>query len=228
MKLAAFGAAAVLAGCASQPTGRDIVAASGKALAEAPLCCTTLATARKVPLPREEKPVDVEIGTSSQAFDFGGNKAFFVLYELPKFTETYAMVVTSFTAGSMQDSAMFIPRMATYDAGFRLVRYFDEKTLRNRSTNLERTVFFNPQDKDERYLAIYGSDLSASIERAYSMMTVTPVFAGGFMFNVHGGVDGKTTVRSAPTGKLKLEVQWPDRPNARSEPPSGPQGGGNK
>lgn len=228
MKAAALAAAAILGGCASHPTGRDIVAASGKALAEAPLCCASLAAARTMPLPREEKPVDVEIGAQSQAFDFGGNKAFFVLYELPKFTETYAMVVTSVTAGSMQDSAVFIPRMATYDADFKLVRYFDEKTLRNRGTNLERTVFFNPQDKGERFLAIYGSDLSASIERAYSMMTVTPVFAGPLMFNIHGGVDGKTIVRSAPTGQLKLEVQWPDRPDRRSEPLSGPQDSGTR
>jgi len=82
-----------------------------------------------------------------------------------------------------------------------------EKTLRNRGTNLERTVFFAPQDRAERYLAIYGSDLAASIERAYSIVTATPVFAGPVMFNLYGGQDGKSTLRSAPTGKLKIEVQ---------------------
>jgi hypothetical protein len=194
----------LLAACAA-PTGRDIVAASSKALKAAPVCCGTLAAARRAPLPKE--PADVVVDTSAQAFDFGGNKAFFVLYELPPFKETYSVLVTSFATGTMQDSALFIPRVATFDAGFRLVRYFDEKTLRNRGNDLERTVFFNPQDRNERYLAIYGSDLSASIERAYSMMTVTPITVGVATFNVYGGQDGKSTLRSAPTGKLKIEAQ---------------------
>ena len=196
-------AAAMLAGCANQ--GRQIVADSAKSLAAAPVCCATLATAKRVALPPQR--ADVVIDANAQAFDFGGNKAFFVLYELPPFKDTYSVVLTSVASGTMQDTALFIPRVATYDANFKVVRYFDEKSLRNRGHDLERTVFFNPQDRNERYLAIYGSDLSASIERAYSEVTVTPVFAGPVMFNVYGGRDGKTTLRSSPTGKLTLETQ---------------------
>jgi hypothetical protein len=200
----AFGcAAALLAGCATQ--GRDIVAESSKSLAAAPLCCTTLAAAKRVPLPTQR--ADVAIDANAQAFDFGGNKAFFVLYELPPSKDTYSVVLTSVAGGTVQDTALFIPRVATYDADFKVVRYFDEKSLRNRGNDLERTVFFNPQDSRERYIAIYGSDMSASIERAYSEVTVTPVFAGPVMFNVYGGRDGKSTLRSSPTGKLTLETR---------------------
>jgi hypothetical protein len=186
-------------------TAAGAVAQGTKSLDEAPLCCTTLATARRVPLPAQ--PVEVVIDQTAQAFNFGGNKAFFVLYELPRFEDTYSIVLTSFAGGTLQDSALFIPRVATYDADFKLLRYFDEKTLRNRGNNLERTVFINPSDRAERYMAVYGSDLSASIERAYSMNTVTAVAAGPYMFYLHSGVDGKSTLRSAPAGKLKIEVQ---------------------
>ncbi|MDB5911729.1 MAG: hypothetical protein JWP22_404 [Ramlibacter sp.] len=196
-------AALLLSACAT--SGKQLLADGTKALGEAPLCCTTLATARRVPLPNQ--PADVVIDQTAQAFNFGGNKAFFVLYELPRFEDTYSIVLTSFANGTLQDSALFIPRVATYDAEFKLLRYFDEKTLRNRGNNLERTIFINPSDRAERYVAVYGSDLSATIERAYSMNTVTAMPAGPYTFYMHSGVDGKSTLRSAPAGKLKVEVQ---------------------
>lgn len=194
---------ALLAGCATP--GRELLTESSKALSEAPLCCTSLATALRVPLPLQ--PTEVVVDRTVQAFDFGGNKAFFVLYELPRFERPYGVVVSSIAAGTIEDVALFVPRMATYSADFKPVRFFDEKTLRNRGNNLERTVFFNQADATERFLAIYGSDLAASVDRAYSMVTVTPVFAGPVMFNMYGGQDGKSTLRSSPAGKLKIEVQ---------------------
>jgi hypothetical protein len=193
----------LLVGCAT--TGKDLLSQSTQALANAPVCCATLATAKRLPLPTA--PADVMVDQTAQAFDFGGNKAFFVLYELPRFEQPYSVVLTSFAAGTLQDTALLIPRVATYDSEFRVLRYFDEKTLRNRGNNLERTVFINPADAPERYLAIYGSDLSASIERAYSMVTVTPIVAGPIMWNMYSGVDGKSVLRSSPAGKLKVEVQ---------------------
>jgi hypothetical protein len=197
-----------LAGCAT--TGKQLLADSTKALAAAPVCCTSLATARRATLPPQ--PADVVIDHTAQAFDFGGNKAFFVLYELPKFQQPYEIVLTSVAGGTLADTALLIPRVATYDAKFQVVRYFDEKTLRNRGNNLERTVFINPSDQGERYLAVYGSDLSASIERAYSMVTVTPVVAGPIVWNMYGGQDGKSTLRSAPAGKLHVEVRGLPQP----------------
>jgi hypothetical protein len=200
---AALAAALLLSGCVA--TGKQLLAEGSRALEAAPLCCATLATAKRAPLPTQ--PVDVVIDSTSQAFDFGGNKAFFVLYELPAFEDTYSVLVTSYANGTLDDSALFIPRIATYDGNFKVVRYFDEKTLRNRGNNLERTIFFNPGDRAERYVALYGSDLSASIERAYSMATVTPIVAGPVIFYVHSGQDGTSTLRSAPAGRLKIEAQ---------------------
>lgn len=205
MRLAVAAIALLSAGCATVPSGRSIVEESSRALAQASQCCETLATARRAALPLQ--PAEVMLDKTAQAFDFGGNKAFFVLYELPPFEQPYSVVVTSVAGGSLSDVALFIPRIAAFDGDFKPTRYYDEKTLRNRGNNLERTVFINPSNRAERYLAIYGSDLSASIERPYSMVTVTPVVAGPLIFNVYGGQDGTSTLQSSPTGKLKLETQ---------------------
>lgn len=196
-----------LAGCATP--GRDLLAEAVRALAATPVCCSSLATARRVPLPVEA--ADLVIDQTSQAFDFGGNKAFFALYELPGYQQSYSILLTSMPTGTLQDIALLIPRVATYDEQFKVVRFFDEKTLRNRGNSLERTVFINPQDRHERYIAVYGSDLSASLERAYSIVTVTPVMVGGATFNFYSGADGKSTLRSSPAGRLKIEVKGFER-----------------
>jgi hypothetical protein len=198
-------AAVVLCACATVPTGTKTVADGKEALDATPSCCRDLSTATFAPLPL--KPMTVVLDKTSQAFDFGGNKAFFVLYELPQYTKPYSVFLTSQAAGTQADIAIFVPRIAVYDAQFKVTRYFDERSLRNRGNNLERTVFINPSNQNERYLAIYGSDLSASVERAYSMVTVQTVVSGPFVFNIYGGQDGKSVLRSSPVGKLQLEVQ---------------------
>lgn len=198
-------ASLLLVSCASIPTGTQLVADAKAALDAAPVCCGSLSTAARTPLPLA--PATVQVAKTSPAFDFGGNKAFFVLYELPAWDRSYSINLSSQAAGTQTDVALFIPRIAMYDANFKVTRYFDEKSLRNRGNNLERTVFMNPADRSERYLAIYGSDLSASVERAYSMVTVQTVSTGFVTFNVYSGVDGKSTLRSSPVGNLQLEVQ---------------------
>lgn len=193
---------ALIAGCAT--TGAELVSMGKQDLDAAPVCCKTLATANVAKLPIGTTTVTVD--KTAQVFDFGGNKAFFKLYELPPFTKTYSMVITSTPNGSAADLALFLPRVTFYDAQFQPTRHFDEKTLRSRGNSAERTVFINPQNAAERFVAIYGSDLSSSIERAYSMVTVTTVVAGPYMFNLYGGQDGKSTIRSAPSGSFNLEV----------------------
>lgn len=201
----ALAAAAALTGCKTMPTGAQLVDEGVVAIGKAPLCCgASLATAKRLTLPAE--PATIEINATLQAFNFGGNKAFFLLYELPPFSQPYSIAFTSSASGQLNDAAIFVPRVALYDAQFNVVRYFDEKTLRNRGNDLERTVFINPDNKAERYLAVYGSDLSASIERSYSLVTVTPVVSGPFVFNIYNGHDGKSTLRSSPTGNLHVAV----------------------
>lgn len=201
---AAAVAAAALSGCATP--GRDLVAAGSADLAAAPLCCKTLAEAPRKALPVGKDATQITFDKTAPAWDFGGVKAFFVLYELPAYSQPYSLTITSRPSAAIGDLALLIPRVAVYDADFKPARYFDEKTLRNRGNDLERTVFFNPGNAGERYLAIFGSDLSASIERSYQMVTSTPVMVGPVMFNMVSGHDGKSVLRSSPVGQLSLEV----------------------
>ena len=197
--------AALLAACATVPAGIHLVAQSKRELDESSVCCMTLAEAKRTRLPIEK--TQVVLDKTAQVFDFGGTKAFFVLYELPAYSKPYSIQITSVPSGGLNDTALLIPRITIYDDDFKPTRFFDEKTLRNRGNTLERTVFINPQNIHERSIAIFGSDLSASIERTYSMVTVTPIVAGPLIFNMYGGHDGKSTLRSSPTGILQLEVQ---------------------
>lgn len=190
--------------CAT-PTGVELVDQGKRDLDAATSCCTSLHQAKRSRLPLEKTRVVLD--KNAQAFDFGGVKAFFMLYELPAYAAPYSIVLSSLPGGLQNDKALFIPRVALYDGDMRPTRYFDEKTLRNRGDSLERTVFINPQNAQERYMAVFGSDMSASIERAYSFVTVTPVMAGPVMFNMYGGQDGKSTLRSSPTGMLDIETQ---------------------
>lgn len=194
----------LLASCAVQP-GREVVAEARKALESTTVCCQDLSTAIRSPIPLI--PTKVLIDKTQPAFNFGGQKAYFVLYELPAYERPYSIFLTSQAAGTLQDVAIFIPRVAMYDADFKVTRFFDERTLRNRGNDLERTVFINPSNQQERYIAVYGADLSASIERQYSMVTVQTISTGFVTFNIYGGQDGKSTLRASPVGSLQIEVK---------------------
>lgn len=210
---AAIGAVLALVGCQTMQTGGQIVNDGVAALNTTPLCCTHLSQAKKVPLPLT--PSDIAVDAKSQAHMFDGTKAFFVLVELPAYEKPYSITFTSSAKGVINDNALFIPRVSVYDSEFIATRTFDEKSLRNRGNNLERTVFINPQNSGDRYIAVHGSDLSASIERPYSEATYNTVVVGIVMFNVVSGHDGKSMLRSSPTGALHIEVSGLDKPQKK-------------
>jgi hypothetical protein len=195
----------LIAACASGPTGQNIAKEGKLALVAANLCCDSLRTAIKSPLPSEK--IVLAFDAKLQAFDFGGNKAYFKLFDLPAYSHPYSIVISSHAQGWGNDLALFIPRVATYGADFEVTRYFDEKTLRSRSNNLERTIFINPSNAGERYIAVYSSDLSATIERSYSQVSASTIStgAGGF-FNLYTGQDGKLSIQSSPVGQIEFEV----------------------
>jgi len=199
-------AAALLSACATPPPGGKQIVSDARALLDAAApCCASLAQAARKPLPLTR--TELSIDTTAPVFQFSSGKAFFHLYELPAWRGPYAIEVVTRARGAGNDIALFIPRLGLYDADFKPTRAFDEKTLRNRGSNdLERTVFMNPGNAAERYLAIHGSELSASIERPYSTVTYTPIVAGPVVFNMVGGSDGKLVLHSSPVGSLSLEV----------------------
>lgn len=196
--------AGALTACATQ-NGQQIAAEGFRDLGNSLVCCTTLGQAQAAALPLTK--AEVLIDAKRQVFDFGGTKAYFVLYKLPAFTKPYSFVITSLPAGSTADMAILLPRVTLYDEQFTPTRYYDDTSLRNRGSTLERTVFINEPNKAERYVAIFGSDMKAAMERSYSMVTVNTIMVGTVPFNFYGGQDAKATIRAAPTGKLLFEVQ---------------------
>ena len=146
----------------------------------------------------------------SQAYRFNASKAFFVLFELPPYARPYSIAVTSLASGALTDMTVFMPRIALFDADFQPTRAYDEKMLRSRGNNVELTVFVNPANAGERYIAVYGADAAPPVERAYGKVSVTPVVVGRAVMNVYGGQDATSVLRSAPVGSLRLDVMGLD------------------
>lgn len=198
-------ASALLAGCAV-PNGAAIAGKGRDDLAAAPVCCAHLSTVTVGDLPREK--IKVTVDEKRQAFEFDGTKAFFVAYRLPDFSDTYAIVISTENAGTALNTAMFMPRVALYDADWKRTRVFDETTLRPRGTgSLERTVFINPPNADERYLVVYGSNRSDVKELAMSAVTSQPITVGAATIYWQSGADTKVLQHSAPVGDFIIETQ---------------------
>lgn len=177
-------------------------------LANMTVCCTTLRQAHHQPLPAPQSDeLLLEIDRNRQVFEFDGRKAFFISFALPPFQMPYSIEISSLAQGTLRDSSLFFPRVTTYDADFSRLRHFDEKTLRMRGQQLERTVFINAKDAAERYLVVSGSDQDVQIETTYAVMNSTPVMSGPVMFNLISGADVKGLLRASPTGSIRIKVR---------------------
>lgn len=185
-------------------SGAKLVADGKNALDSASLCCKTLADAAVLSLPAEKQ--HIRIDATRQAFLFDGVKSFFVLYRLPDFRSTYSILVSSSPEGTATDLSIFMPSISTYDESFRLVRHFGESTLRSRGSTMERTVFINPANANERYLSIHSANLSAPVDRILSIQTATTVPVGTGFFMLQDGKDMESTLRPAPVGAVDVEV----------------------
>jgi hypothetical protein len=209
----------LLTGCATAPPATDTVAAGRSALAAAAPCCTTLAEAPRTPLPLEE--TSMLIGVDRPVFDFDGRRAFFVLFELPRFTVPYSILVDSqpsdaaatlekggglFGVSSSAAKTLLTPGVLMLDENFRTLRRFDHNGLRPRGDGLERTVFVNASNDAERYIAIYGIDREEVVTKTYGVVTSTPIIAGGVGGVFISGQDQTARIHFAPTGVLRVKV----------------------
>lgn len=160
---------------------------------------------KRLTLPREKTRIVLD--ASMQAWTFEGRRAYFVLYELPAFTQAYALSIRSFPEGTARDATLLVPRVTLYDGAFRATRSFDETTLRARGATLERTVFVNPKDAGERYVAIFGADVTRVRDLSYSTVnqTMLPVGPAAFL-TVYHGTDESQRIVSAPIGAIEIEV----------------------
>lgn len=218
----------LLPGCATAPPATDTVAAARAALAAATSCCTTLAEAPRTPLPLEE--TSLLIGIDRPVFDFDGRRAFFVLFELPRFTVPYSILVESQpsdAAASVEKGGgllgfstsaaktLLTPGILMLDDAFSTLRRFDHNGLRPRGDGLERTIFINASNDGERYIAIYGIDREEVMTKTYGVVTSTPIIAGGVGGVFISGQDQTARIHFAPTGALRVKVQGLPLPASR-------------
>jgi hypothetical protein len=203
-------AAMLMTACAA-PSSLERVTESRALLERVADCCSTLADAKRAPLPMEETRLPFD--EKSQATRFDGKKAFFALFELPAFVRDYSIYITSLAQGMQgrqlgAEVTLLVPRVILYDHAFNITRTFGDDTLRNRGTNLERTIFINSENSTERYLSIHGSDLEGAVERSISVVNTTALSVGpGVNAYFHTGRDAKMIIRSSPTGVVSIEVR---------------------
>lgn len=195
-------AAIALTGC--QTSGSHIASQSREKLTAAPICCKTIAEAKIRPLPA--KQTDFELSANSQAFYFDVGKAFFDIFELPKYSAPYSILIGSRAAGSIQDMSIMAPWVTLLDENFQPTRSFDESTLRPRGNTLERTIFINPGNRNERYMVIFGSPIESIHNSTVGITGSTSFYAGGAMFSIPTGADVNSKQEHSPTGSYFLDV----------------------
>lgn len=196
---------AVIALCGCQTPGSQLASQSREKLNAVPICCKTIAEAKIRPLPVRQ--TDFQLSVSSQAFNFDVGKAFFEIFELPPYAQPYSILIGSRSTGTMQDMSVMAPRITLMDENFNTTRQFDENTLRQRGSVLERTVFINPGNRAERYMLIYGSPIESSHSRTIGVTGATPVYAGSVMFMMPTGSEMKSSLQHSPTGSYFIDIQ---------------------
>lgn len=193
--------------------GQVLVQQAQQALKSQTGCCQSLQQAKTAKLPVE--PTTVAINTESDALEFTAadgqsHKAFIAMFELPAFEKTYAIQIQSNPTGAMADRAILLPVVRLYDAAMQPTRVLHQHDLRNRGEGVERTVFINPPNANERYLVIHGAPIDAKLSRTWSEVQVTTVMIGMAAIPIATGSDTKSTVRSSPVGSIRLSLPKQD------------------
>jgi hypothetical protein len=172
----------------------------------------------------------LSIGMDRPVFDFDGRRGYFVMFELPKFVAAYSILIESqpsdaaatyekggglFGGPPAEAKTLLTPGVLLLDEAFRTLRRFDQQGLRSRGDGLERTVFVNPSNDGERYIAIYGIDRDEVLTKTYGVVTSTPVFSGAAVGYFVSGQDQRARIHFAPIGAVRITVQGLPAPAAR-------------
>lgn len=218
-----IGTALALSACETIPKGSDLANEARQALATQPVCCADLRQAQVVPLPldgklfafgpkaKSDKPASSSKGVLTvplQARQFGDQKSYFVVFALPAYEQPYRIVISSEqSGGGDQETALMLPHVQLLTADFQPTRSFDVNDLRTRGSSVERTVFINAENANERHLLIHAAQLNAPITRSVSVVSTnsTQVRPGVTMYS-NSGFDSKLKVHPSPTGQLRLDV----------------------
>jgi hypothetical protein len=176
-------------------------------LESGPVCCFALANGLILPLERIKDPIALDV--KSQVFEFPEGRSHFAVIELPPFVRPYQITLTSIAFGGRDHYVgLFVPVVDVYDASWTKTRSFLPEDLKSRGSNLERTIFINPANSDDRYIVVRSSVMEGSFERADALITASRVSAGRYTFsNVVSGTEARTTVRVSRIGSIGVEVK---------------------
>ncbi len=127
----AVAAAALLGGCASQPTQSYPASAASRlaAYAKATSCCDDPSGFPFADLPKQGY-ADATVGAASPVFDFQSGLSPFVAYELPDADVPYRIRVKSLFDGRGDRAGVFYPVVAMLDDAFIVVHMTGLESLR--------------------------------------------------------------------------------------------------
>jgi hypothetical protein len=197
-----YGLLFLLAGCANQPTGSQIVAQGTNALEKVEVH-QSLAQAPVHPLPI--KAIKVSIDSKDTAFNFGTKKAFFKLFRLPPFKAPYSITILSQQEGQYTNSALFMPTFITLDGQFKVMREYNETKMVNRGNGVELTVFINPSNSNEEYILIHGGALKGKIVQSMPLVQTSVIVTPYGSFAYSSGAEVESIIHNSPIGSIEIE-----------------------
>jgi hypothetical protein len=195
MRLLSF---AILLCMAVQPARADGPAAADTRLDISP-------TAPRQTLPAEQQSFEVD--EKMPTHDFGHGRQPYLLIELPPFQAPYEVrlrnEVREMEATSSKQLTRLVPHVQTLRSDFALARNYPSTKLRERNGSQELTVFVNPQNRDERFLLVFG-DMKARATELLRSESKTVFVGTGFFLD---GADNRQVIHPFEKGSVLVEVK---------------------
>lgn len=201
-----------MVGCANTPikSAQQQLTELRQHLQQSPSVQSSLSQIAAQPLPTKKKIFHINEKLPVYRFEQG---AVYVLkLELPTYQAPYQIVLTG-TGNIARDGnlLMFAPVVYLLDAQHQVVRHISSQDLVRRGTgSLERTVFINPKNAQERYLVIAGELGDVSYDRTVASINNGSTYVAGV-----GGVSWSTGTEStnkvfyAPIGTVSIQTITP-------------------
>lgn len=196
-------AIAALSGCAGLTPEQRLAQASAD-LAARTACCDNWADAKALPLPLVSTKFVMD--NTAQVYRQDGEKVYGLLLQLPAYTRTYGITVSSLTQGLQTDMLVFTPMVKMMNERFEVTRAYDEKDLRTRGKNPERTVYVNPANANERYMLIHGATLKGSFVKNMPVQSTQAIYTGYGTVYWTSGADVNATIRGSSVGEITIMV----------------------
>jgi hypothetical protein len=176
--------------------------ANGPAAADVRLDISPSAQRQALPAEQQGFEVDEKMPTH----DFGHGPQPYLLIELPTFQAPYEVrlrnEIQEMEAASSKQFTRLVPHVQTLKSDFAPARNYPSAKLRERNGSQELTVFFNPQNREERFLLVYG-DLKASVTELLRSESRTVFVGTGFL----DGADRRQVIHPFGKGRVLVEVR---------------------